>query len=140
MREARVRSAVGKLLKGHRFRVLVILLVLVVVGLGIVMAPIERRSSESLIRTEWDGVYFAMTTVTGVGYGDLVPVTSEGKVLAMVLMTVGVVLFGSIVALVSIELMRYQENYYVRRLLTRIDEMEARIEELKKHVDYLVKK
>lgn len=140
MKEAKVRPVVGKLLRGHRFRALLLGLFLVVVGLGLLVAPIERGREGATIGSEWDGVYFAVTTVTGVGYGDLVPVTAIGRVIAMVLQTVGVVLFGAIVAMVSVELLRYQEDYYVRRMLKRFDEVEQKMEKLEKHVDYLVKK
>lgn len=140
MREGRVRSVAYKLARGHRFRVLVAVLVMIVIGLGLLVAPLERGAEGASIKSEWDGVYFAMTTVTGVGYGDLVPATDAGRVIAMMLETVGVVLFGSIVAMVSVELLRYQEDYYVRRMMRRFDEVEEKVEELKKHVDFLVKK
>jgi voltage-gated potassium channel len=140
MSEGRVRSVASKLIKGHRFRVLTLVLILIVVGLGLLMPVVEKGSGEEVIKNAWDGVYFSMTTVTGVGYGDLVPVTDGGKLIAMLLQTVGVVLFGSIVAMVAVELLRYQEDYYVRRMMKRFDEVEIRIGRIEKHVDYLVKK
>lgn len=140
MSKSRVRSVTKKLLRGHRFRVLTLILVLVVVGLGLLIAPVERSVELATIRSEWDGVYFAVTTVTGVGYGDMVPLTNLGKVMTMILETVGVVLFGSIVAMVAVELLRYQEDYYMRRVMERIDDLDLKLVELKKHVDFLVKK
>ncbi len=140
MSKPRVRSVTKKLLRGHRFRVLTLILVLVVVGLGLLIAPVERSVELATIRSEWDGVYFAVTTVTGVGYGDMVPLTNLGKVMAMILETVGVVLFGSIVAMVAVELLRYQEDYYARRMFDRLNEVETKIDTIKKHVDFLVKK
>jgi voltage-gated potassium channel len=38
----------------------------------------------------FDGVYWAITTMTTVGYGDELPTTTEAKILAMALMFVGV--------------------------------------------------
>ena len=38
----------------------------------------------------FDSIYWAVTTVTTVGYGDPSPASTEGKVLAMVLMAVGI--------------------------------------------------
>ncbi|MFH2019224.1 MAG: potassium channel family protein [bacterium] len=140
MPEKRVRSAVGKLVRGHRFRVLAGVLVLIVIGLGLLTPVFERGAVGARVKTEWDGVYFAVTTVTGVGYGDMVPVTGTGRVIAMILQTVGVVLFGSIVAMVAVALLRYQEDFYVRRMLTRMDELEFKLDEIKRHLDFLVKK
>lgn len=37
-----------------------------------------------------DGVYWAITTMTTVGYGDITPHTTEGKLVAVVLMFVGI--------------------------------------------------
>lgn len=87
-----------------------------------------------------DGLWFAVTTVTGVGYGDVVPVTLIGRIVATALQVFGVVLFGAVMAFVSVELLRYQEDFNMKRILERLDEQSKKIEELKKEIGYLVKK
>jgi len=47
------------------------------------------------IRTPEDAVWWAVATITTVGYGDKYPVTSEGRVVAAILMVAGVGLFGT---------------------------------------------
>lgn len=140
MSEVRISEVVLKLARGHRFRILIVILISIVLGLGLLIPIIEQQSEGAMILTEGNGIYFAVTTVTGVGYGDMVPVTNWGRIIAIILQTVGVVLFGSIVAMVAVELLRYQEDFYVRRMLTRIDELEMKLSEIKKHLDFLVKK
>lgn len=54
---------------------------------------------ESNIRTPFDAVWWAVSTMTTVGYGDRYPVTVEGKLIAMVLMVIGVGLFGVLTGL-----------------------------------------
>lgn len=49
---------------------------------------------ESNIRTAEDAIWSAFATITTVGYGDRYPVSSEGRVVAGILMTAGVGLFG----------------------------------------------
>jgi voltage-gated potassium channel len=53
----------------------------------------------SNIRTPFDAIWWAVSTMTTVGYGDKVPMTIEGKIVAMVLMVVGVGLFGVLTGL-----------------------------------------
>jgi len=115
-------------------------LVIAVALLGLMISPIERSASGAKILTEGDGLWFAITTVTGVGYGDMVPVTVLGRVVAVFLEVFGVVLFGSVMAFVSLELLRYQEDFNTRRVIERLDEQSRIIEELKKKLDFLVKK
>lgn len=55
----------------------------------------------SNIKTAEDAVWWAYVTITTVGYGDKYPVTTEGRIIAAVLMTVGVGLFGTFTAFVS---------------------------------------
>lgn len=135
-----IRQAAKKLSHSGRLRKIALTLIGFVAALGLLMPFVERTGQGAVILTEWDGMYFAVTTVTGVGYGDMVPVTDAGRVMAMILQTMGVLLFGAIVATVSVELLRYQEDYYVRRMLKRMDELEMKLDELKKHLDFLVKK
>lgn len=134
-----VRQVAKKLTHSPRLKKIVTVLTSVIVGLGLLMPWLERGSGGEIL-SEGDGLYFAVTTVTGVGYGDLVPHTTGGRVVAMILQTVGVLLFGAIVAFVSVELLRYQEDYYMRRFLERLDEVEKKLDGIKKHLDFLVKK
>ncbi len=55
----------------------------------------------SNIKTAGDAVWWAYVTITTVGYGDKYPVTTEGRIIAAILMTVGVGLFGTFTAFVS---------------------------------------
>lgn len=135
-----VREVAGKLARSNRFRKLLFLLVLLMVVLGIVIVPVEMQAEGARILDYEDGLWFAITTVTGVGYGDMYPVTTLGRLLSVFLEVGGVLLFGSLVAFVSVEILRYQEDFNMRRILERQDELQMKLDELRKHLDYLVKK
>lgn len=67
-----------------------------------VQITISERSVEgSNIKSFGDGLWWAVTTVTTVGYGDRFPTTTEGRILAVMLMLVGISLVGVITASVA---------------------------------------
>jgi voltage-gated potassium channel len=53
---------------------------------GVVMRFLDRDSFPSI----WDGIWFALQTVTTVGYGDIVPGSAWGKVVGGFVMVAGV--------------------------------------------------
>jgi len=55
----------------------------------------------SNIKSAEDALWWSYTTITTVGYGDKFPVTTEGRIIAMVLMTVGVGMFGTFTAYIA---------------------------------------
>jgi voltage-gated potassium channel len=55
---------------------------------GIVVAGIESTPREPW--TAWDGIWWAVTTVTTVGYGGLEPHTDSGRIIASAIMLVGI--------------------------------------------------
>lgn len=61
----------------------------------------ERAVEGSNIKNFGDGLWWAITTVTTVGYGDRYPTTTEGRSLAVLLMLTGISLVGVITASVA---------------------------------------
>jgi voltage-gated potassium channel len=72
------------------------------VGLGgLAVLDAEGNAPEANIKTLGDALWWASTTVTTVGYGDLYPVTTQGRLIAVALMVVGIALVGAITASVA---------------------------------------
>ncbi|MFE3194336.1 potassium channel family protein [Nocardia sp. NPDC059240] len=63
--------------------------VLVLIGAAAVVRA-ERGVPDATITSFSDGVWWAMTTVTTVGYGDHVPLSPDGRIIGGLLMTLGV--------------------------------------------------
>ncbi len=71
---------------------------------------IERYVDGSNIKNFGDGLWWAITTVTTVGYGDRFPTTTEGKFLAVGLMIMGISLMGVITASVASWFVKMGQN------------------------------
>lgn len=56
---------------------------------------------ESNIKTAEDAIWWSFVTLSTTGYGDLFPITTEGRVIAAVLMIAGVGLFGTFTGYVA---------------------------------------
>ena len=58
----------------------------------------ERDEPGSSIRTFGQALWWALTTITAIGYGDTFPVSTEGRFIAALLMIGGVALIGVVTA------------------------------------------
>jgi voltage-gated potassium channel len=73
------------------------------VGLSASLAVLdaERDAPGATITTFSDAAWWALTTITTVGYGDRYPVTAEGRLVAAALMVGGIALLGLVTGLVA---------------------------------------
>lgn len=74
-----------------------IIAVLMVIFSSIAILQVETDPNSNIKSAE-DAIWWSYTTITTVGYGDRYPVTTEGRIIATLLMTVGVGLFGTFTA------------------------------------------
>ena len=76
------------------FTVVSIIAVLMILFSSIAILQVEDQPNSNIKSAE-DALWWSYVTITTVGYGDKYPVTTEGRLIAAVLMTVGVGLFGT---------------------------------------------
>ena len=96
--------AIQKVAIGRQFAITlkVILTALFIAYISAVQITITERAVESSnIKDFGDGLWWAISTVTTVGYGDYFPTTTEGKFIAVMLMVMGISLVGVITASVA---------------------------------------
>jgi len=86
--------------RGHLSRFLLAALVLVLNGAAIVYL-VERHAPGSSIHTPGESLWWSVTTVTTVGYGDYVPVTTAGRVTACFIMGIGLLTLAVVTAQVA---------------------------------------
>ena len=82
----------------------------IVILLGtFLMYGVESNQPNSEIKTLEDALWWCIATVTTVGYGDIVPVTSLGRYVAIAYMGFGI-------ALITILLSTITTNFYKKRV------------------------
>jgi voltage-gated potassium channel len=72
-----------------------------VMGLASVVMWLLEFEANPKFESPFDSLYFVVTTMSGVGYGDLVPVTTLGRAFSMGLMLLGTALFATYVAVIA---------------------------------------
>ncbi len=77
-----------------------IIAILLIIFSSIAILQVEDDPSSN-IKTAEDAIWWAYVTITTVGYGDKYPITTEGRIIAGILMTAGVGLFGTFTAFVA---------------------------------------
>lgn len=125
--------------KSHRLLVSLVTLIILTIGLGILIVPLETPAPQTKFKTLEDGIWWSFTTVTGVGFGDLYPVTTAGRVIGVVLETIGVTIFGLIIALVTVSLLRSEQQFYWGRITERFDRLEEKLGKLEQKANFSIK-
>ena len=83
------------------FLATILLALLLLVFASIAVLQFELTAPGSNIRSAEDAMWWAVSTMTTVGYGDTFPTTSEGRLVAVFLMAAGVGVFGTFSGLVA---------------------------------------
>jgi voltage-gated potassium channel len=108
--------------------------VLLTIFSAIAMLTFET-GPDSNIKTPDDALWWAITTVTTVGYGDRYPVTDEGRIVAVFLMISGVGLFAIFTGFITSffnEAEQKQEEQAVKTLIEEIRLLRQKVESLEK--------
>ena len=116
----------------------------IVIG-SVAIFSIESRQPNSQINTMLDAIWWTVATVSTVGYGDTVPVTESGKIVAIFYM-----LFG--ISVLAVFLSVLGTRFYKRRfekdekeithaqklILQRMDDLEKNQRNLEKNIQEIL--
>jgi len=83
---------------------------------ALAMLSVESGSPNANIVTASDAVWYVYVTITTVGYGDQYPVTQLGRFIGILIMAIGVGLFGTITAFLA--------NIFIRPAEEKAEEQE----------------
>ena len=99
------------------------------------LVALFERDSGGSIKSYGDALWWAVTTITTVGYGDAFPLTVEGRGVAMFLMLVGIVFYSILTANLAAYFVQSESNESTEQkrveekldlILKRLDALEAR--------------
>jgi voltage-gated potassium channel len=109
---------------------------LIVLALNLVAAALvltfERDLPNGNIHSYPDALWWAVTTITTVGYGDRFPLSPAGRGVAVVLMVSGIAVFGVITASIAAYFVEQKGEQDLAsrldRVLERLDAIEAKLQ------------
>lgn len=126
------------------FYLLVLAAITIVFG-SLVIYSVESPHPDSQINTMLDAVWWTVATVTTVGYGDIVPVTETGKIVAIFYMFFGI---GVLALFISVLGTQFYKNRFLKEekemshaqklILDRMDDLEQNQEKLQKDLSDLI--
>jgi voltage-gated potassium channel len=120
--------------RGLRPRDAAYLIVAVWLVAVIVFGILEHFLDEQTFPTVWLGMWWALQTVTTVGYGDVVPQDSVGRAIASFLLLGGLALLSVVTATITsgfvARAQREAHSDAEGELLAEIRELRARVDEL----------
>jgi voltage-gated potassium channel len=128
---SRALQAERRLTSANVFRFVSMATIFLTVIAGAVQATIDTGDFKGF----WNGIWWAVVTVTTLGYGDIYPTTVVGRIVAIVLMFVGIGFLAVLTATIASRFVsedRGSETTAITDALTRI---EAEVAALKAQLD-----
>jgi len=94
-----IKKTVVSVLDRPAVKATLVILALTVIG-ALVVEVFESGKNEQF-KTFWDSVWWVFVTITTVGYGDKVPLTTAGRIISVGMMFVGIAMLSVITATIS---------------------------------------
>ena len=103
-----------------------------------IMYNLESGVENSKMKTILDALWWCIATVTTVGYGDIVPVTNLGRIVAIIYMFFGITLIATLLAVVTntfykkrvekqeTDKKEHEMNYLRSLVINKLSEIERR--------------
>lgn len=124
--------------------VIVVATLVIVVGGGILFRVLDHKEYSTI----WVGMWFALQTVTTVGYGDVAPKDPAGRLVASLIMLEGIAFLAIITAAITSTFVARATSQTLetaedaaeagdRRIDARFDDLKSQLDRLESAVDRL---
>jgi len=123
---SRALQAERRLTSGDSLRIASILTVT-----AIIVAGAAQSATSHDFDSLWDGVWWAIETVSTVGYGDIYPSTVQGRLIALVLMFVGIGFLSLLTAAVASRFVKQERGEEHEEVMETLRQIQADVAELK---------
>lgn len=130
----RALKATKRVLLRHKLAHVALVAEVIVVVIAAIVVELEDHIGGATITTFPTALWWAISTVTTVGYGDTYPVSVAGRVLAVILMVIGIGLFGVFAAALASyfverdqEAEREEETSDLKEVIERLDRIEKHL-------------
>ena len=101
----------------------------------------ERHEPGASIRAFGQALWWALTTITTIGYGDTTPVSTEGRCIAALLMIGGVALIGVVTATLAswiVSLVEEENAEQEAATQAQVATLQQQVSELSERIDHLL--
>jgi len=115
---------------GTAFRFVALVTVFVVVVAGSVEAVVDSGD----VHSTWEGIWWAVVTVTTVGYGDIQVKTVPGRIVAIVVMFVGIGFLSVLTASIASLFVKTDRSDEFEAMIDSLNRLEAEMADLKRQL------
>jgi len=135
VRSAKIISSIILERRAQSIFLAVVLVSIILVSVSSISVLHFETTPDANIKTPGDAVWWSIVTLATVGYGDRYPVTTEGRVVATILMIAGIGLFGTFSGFVAawfIGPAQTARKNEIKQLQEEVSEIKNLIRRLKK--------
>ncbi|NRG67909.1 potassium channel family protein [Streptococcus suis] len=125
-------DTLNKLMHTNSLSKVLLLNVSAVLTASVLLSAIEGKSF-------FDAVWWSIVTMTTVGYGDIVPQDTISKVIAILLMLVGISTFGMVTSTITRFFSETERETKLDALIAKVDEQTELLRQLEKKIESLEK-
>ncbi len=130
LRIVRALPAARRLFSPEGLRWIAVVALMIVIGGGAIFAAAEGNGL-----TTWDGIWWAIVTVTTVGYGDVTPATDVGRAIGIVVMLTGIGFVAFVTAAIAERFVNRERQVIERGIQQSEAELLDDINEVRQRLD-----